>query len=307
MAHWIFVVTTHLIDGEQYDARRILDIRLADGFWGLGEKTPNRKTLTSGDEVLFYTGNPYKSFSASASLASASFQLTAAQKVQFGHNKEFFTPDYGVLLENIKVWTTAVQVQDVLPGLRFIENKENWRAYFQGGVRLLQPEDYSLILQHSTGYHPEPSPPAQDLESPSEFALEAHLEEFIDSNWKSIDFGSKLARYTTGEQDGRQFPAGPWSIDFLCTDSSSGELVVIELKRGRTSDAAVGQVLRYIGWVQENLAQPGQRTRGIIVAREADDALRLAVSSLPNVSVLTYRVDFSLRTHTGEARGKPAA
>jgi RecB family endonuclease NucS len=70
--------------------------------------------------------------------------------------------------------------------------------------------------------------------------------------------------------------------------------VVIELKRGRSSDSAVGQVLRYIGWVNENLAKPGQRTRGIIIAKEVDDALRYAVKELENVRVLTYKVDFKL-------------
>jgi hypothetical protein len=68
------------------------------------------------------------------------------------------------------------------------------------------------------------------------------------------------------------------------------------LKRGRSSDSAVGQVLRYIGWVDENLARPGQKTRGIIIAKEVDDALRYAVKGLMNVSVLTYKVDFKLST-----------
>ena len=73
-------------------------------------------------------------------------------------------------------------------------------------------------------------------------------------------------------------------------------MVVIELKRGKMSDATVGQLLRYIGWVQENLAEPGQKTRGIIIASNVDDALRLAVRNLPNAKVLTYRVDFHLKT-----------
>ena len=128
--------------------------------------------------------------------------------------------------------------------------------------------------------------------SESQFALEAHLEEFIDKNWKHINFGAELARYEVDDQNGRQFPAGAWSIDFLCTDKANGDFVVIELKRGKTSDAAVGQVLRYVGWVAENLAKPGQRVRGIIISQEVDDALKYAVKGLSNVSVLTYKVRF---------------
>jgi len=70
--------------------------------------------------------------------------------------------------------------------------------------------------------------------------------------------------------------------------------VVIELKRGKTSDATVGQVLRYIGWVAENLAEPTQQVRGIIISQEVDDALKYAIKGLKNVNVLTYKVDFKL-------------
>jgi RecB family endonuclease NucS len=86
-----------------------------------------------------------------------------------------------------------------------------------------------------------------------------------------------------------------WSIDFLAVDRDSGDLVVIELKRGQTSDATVGQVLRYRNWVQEHLAEGNQHVRGIIVAAEIDDALRYAIKGLPDIAVLTYQVDFRLR------------
>ena len=69
---------------------------------------------------------------------------------------------------------------------------------------------------------------------------------------------------------------------------------MIELKRGQTSDATVGQVLRYINWVRENVATSGQNVRGIIVASEVDEALRYAARDLPNVSVKTYSVTFAL-------------
>jgi RecB family endonuclease NucS len=105
---------------------------------------------------------------------------------------------------------------------------------------------------------------------------------------------TNLVKYEADDQNGRQFPAGPWSIDFLCVDKANNDFVVIELKRGRSSDSTVGQVLRYMGWVQENLAKAGQRVHGIIIAQDVDDALRYAVKGLMNVSVLTYKVDFKL-------------
>ena len=53
-------------------------------------------------------------------------------------------------------------------------------------------------------------------------------------------------------------------------------------------------MLRYINWVLENVAVPGQKVRGIIVASAIDDAIRYAVRGLPNVSIKTYEVTFTL-------------
>lgn len=194
------------------------------------------------------------------------------------------------MLEDIQLWETSRLVKDLIPNLKFIDNKVNWGAYFQGGVRQLSEDDFRTITEMRQGEEKT----EDEIISESQFALEAHLEEFIDNNWKQIHFGEEIEKYKVGDQDGRQFPAGPWSIDFLCVDQNNNDFVVIELKRGKTSDATVGQILRYIGWVEENLAQPGQQTRGIIIAQDVDDALRYSVKGLKNISVLTYKVDFKL-------------
>jgi hypothetical protein len=67
----------------------------------------------------------------------------------------------------------------------------------------------------------------------------------------------------------RRFPAGQWSIDFPRVDEKTGDFVVVELKRGKSSDAVMGQLARYMMWVTENLAKPGQKVRGIIVRTDA--------------------------------------
>lgn len=292
---WVFVVTAQKIGGKLYSPHDILNLRFKDRFWGLGESTPNRKLVKKGDQVVFYLGIPIKSFTAGAVLASDAFQLDASQKQKYSHDLEYFTADYGVLLEDLRSWENGVAVDEVVSALSFIKNKENWGVYFQGGIRQIPPEDFGVITQGRKASLIESIREERDIESESEFALEAHLEEFIDQNWAKINFGQKLVRFTTEEQSGRQYPAGQWSIDFLCKDAGTGDLVVVELKRGRTSDATVGQILRYIGWVQENIAKPGQNTRGIIIASGVDDALRLAVRNVPAVKVMTYKVDFLLR------------
>jgi predicted RNA-binding protein len=294
MNYWMFTVTQRKLDGQILEAEDILKQRLSDKFWGLGERTANRRSLKQGDRVVFYVGVPLMVFAATATLAADSFALSDEQKDAYSHGIPLYRSDYGVLLENIELWESPRLVKDLIPVLKFIENKENWGAYFQGGVRQLSEDNFRAIVDRHTLPPAEPSKTEDVISSESQFALEAHLEEFIDKNWKHIDFGANLVRYETEEQSGRQFPAGTWSIDFLCIDKSNGDFVVVELKRGRSSDAAIGQVLRYMGWVAENLAKPEQNTRGIIIAKDIDDALKYAVRGLSNVGVLTYKVDFKL-------------
>ena len=128
----------------------------------------------------------------------------------------------------------------------------------------------------------------------SAFALEKHLEEFMEENWSSIEFGQRIAIWSDEEVNGRQFETGVGIIDFLCVDEESGDYVVLELKKGKTSDAVVGQTQRYMGWVRRNLTDPGQGVRGVIVAREADDKLKYALSEAPNIDLMTYEVSFTL-------------
>ena len=297
MTNWMFIVTGRKYDGETFPADQIFGIRFEDKFWGLGAKTPNRKNLKKGDRVVFYMGLPHKNFVGAATLASGSYELSRSEREKFSHNKDFYRSDFGVLLEDTTVWERATPVESLVPDLEFIDNKEYWYAYFQGGVRELSDQDFNLVLESRKTSFSETVRSEEDIESESEFALESQLEEFLDTNWGQIDFGRSLVRIDADEQTGRQFPAGTWSIDFLCLDKDTDDLVVVELKRGKTSDATVGQVLRYMGWVRENIANRKQGVRGIIIAREVDKALTYAVSGQDKIEVLTYKLDFLLESH----------
>ena len=63
----------------------------------------------------------------------------------------------------------------------------------------------------------------------------------------------------------------------MSVDQKTGAFVVIELKRRQTSDSTVEQVLRYIEWVRENIAETDQKVDVVIVCLEMDEALRLAI------------------------------
>ena len=143
---------------------------------------------------------------------------------------------------------------------------------------------------------------AEGVENPAEFVLEKYLEEFIVSNFPAI-FEGKLRIYSEPVKDddssesiiGQQFDTGEVGIiDILAQDKSSNDFVVIELKKGRGADKIVGQVLSYMGWVEEKLCGGGQKVRGLIICKEPDSRLSSALKMAKNVSVKYYRINFKL-------------
>lgn len=149
-----------------------------------------------------------------------------------------------------------------------------------------------------SGAEPEDLPEGVTAPAPEllvRFGVEQHLEDFLVYNWEKTELGS---RYDLHEEDGdigQQFETSVGRIDLLARDKKSGDWVVVELKKGQGSDAVVGQILRYIGWVQEHLASEGQGVTGIIIAGDVDDRLCFALKPLDNVSLLTYSLQFNLQ------------
>jgi hypothetical protein len=129
-------------------------------------------------------------------------------------------------------------------------------------------------------------------EAPSEFAYERDLQNFLAKNLTLFEPGLELYQDDEGVT-GIEFDCGGRFIDILAIDAQKG-LVVIELKVSRGYDRVVGQILRYIGWIKANHAEVGQGVRGIIAAREITDDLRLACSSLPDVSLYEYELSVKL-------------
>ena len=131
---------------------------------------------------------------------------------------------------------------------------------------------------------------AQDV-----FALEKHLEDFLVANWKLTEFGKDFDIYEDADgQTGQQYPTDTGPMDILAISKDKKRLLVVELKRGKTSDAVVGQILRYMAYVQEMLCEQGQSVEGAIVALEDDQKLRRSLSMLNNVHFYRYRVSFRL-------------
>lgn len=127
------------------------------------------------------------------------------------------------------------------------------------------------------------------------FVLEKHLEDFLIANWESTELG-KL--YDLIEEDGnmvsQQYPTKEiGNIDLLVREKERGDYVVIELKKGRTSDATVGQLTRYMGWVKKHKAG-GNKVKGIVIAGSQDERLKYALEMVPDIKFFLYRISFSL-------------
>ena len=134
-----------------------------------------------------------------------------------------------------------------------------------------------------------------DVEDPVAFAMEQHLEEFLIENWGQTELGKTFTVFQEdGELTGQQYPTDTGEIDILAVSKDNKRLLVIELKRGRASDKVVGQILRYMGYVRDEVAEPDQEVEGMIIALEDDKRLRRAITMVPCISFFRYEVNFKL-------------
>jgi hypothetical protein len=171
-------------------------------------------------------------------------------------------------------------------------------------IARLDPDVAKQVLKYVEPDSPEPvppiSPPVPSVEprpngSPADRLTEVHLEEWLVEHWDQVNFGRPLKLYEEGSEPvGQQYDTkAVGRIDLLCEDTDSGALVVVELKKGRQSDATVGQLARYMGWVKEHLAKD-RLVEGVVLTPSYDERLRYAVKAFPGVRVLRYETRFEI-------------
>lgn len=156
---------------------------------------------------------------------------------------------------------------------------------------------YATEIESLLGPTPQRAIIATDptIEDPTVFALEKHLEEFLVHNWPQTSLGQRYEIYQEeGEIVGQQYPSDTGPIDILAISKDKTELLVVELKRGRASDAVIGQIQRYMGYVMEELAEEGQTVRGAIIALEDDLRIRRALKVTHNIEFYRYQISFKL-------------
>lgn len=133
------------------------------------------------------------------------------------------------------------------------------------------------------------------VEDPVAFAMEKHLEAFLVANWGQTELAQTFSIFEEdGEPVGQQYATDAGPIDILAISKDKKRLLVVELKRGRASDVVVGQILRYMGYVKEQIAEPDQTVEGVIIALDDDKKLRWALAAVPSISFYRYQISFKL-------------
>jgi predicted type IV restriction endonuclease len=126
-------------------AAELLDVRL----WGIGAKTPNRKSLAPGDRVLIYVGAPEREFVGHARLSSATHVWTQEEQARYPGDW-----DSGVAFDDAEVWAHPVPMKSVLPHLDLRETNPN--AHFFAGVARIKQHDYETVVGAANGKLPSP-------------------------------------------------------------------------------------------------------------------------------------------------------
>ena len=122
-----------------------------------------------------------------------------------------------------------------------------------------------------------------------QFALEAHLRDFLAKNLERVESGLRL--YEKDNQKGIEFVIDNGRIDILAIDKDN-RFVVIELKLSRGRNKTIGQILYYMGWVDENLGNAP--CRGVIIANEISDDLLLAARRIPDITLCRYHLSVTV-------------
>ena len=88
----------------------------------------------------------------------------------------------------------------------------------------------------------------------------------------------------------QQYQTDTGPLDILAISKDKKQLLVVELKKGRASDAVVGQTLRYMSFVQEMaLAEEGpDRARNHALQSKMTRVIRRALAMVSNILFLSH-------------------
>lgn len=155
----------------------------------------------------------------------------------------------------------------------------------------IDQKDYETIIEWNKSQPPE-APTALGA------LLEEDLRSYIASQptiepmFGEVYKGYELYKEPDGRITGELYDTKTVGQIDLLYQNETGDLLVVELKRTEdTTDKAVGQIARYLGWVQDNIGKT-KNVEGLLVARSASEELKYATKALRNCKLCTYEIQF---------------
>ena len=179
-----------------------------------------------------------------------------------------------------------VQLNEILKEISSDLNIDLWTLDILWWALLNPPSEKTEIIESG-----------EDEVDETSFGLERHLHNFLYDNWGKTKLGKEWDLVEEGGDIigyGYERITEVGRIDLLAKHKNDSRWLVIELKRGKTSDKAVGQVLRYMGWVRSNLIESNEDVEGLIIGLEDDSNLMFAISEVSKVRFMRYKIDFQL-------------
>lgn len=124
------------------------------------------------------------------------------------------------------------------------------------------------------------------------FKRESELQLYIAKNINQFSFlGKQVQLHPNGIE---YYIKDVGRIDILARDSD-GNFIVIETKVNSIPDKTVGQISRYMGWVEANLNMDNCKVYGIIIGHKITKKLKYAVSLHDDIYLLKYSIGVKLK------------
>ncbi len=170
--------------------------------------------------------------------------------------------------------------------IKFVGNiRNNLQSYKSAVVRykkFLTYAGYSLAASKIESSEENFDSPSTEESIQQRFTLERDMQAALRLNISSLDPHLKII------DDGAERAVNSGLIDITCDDGNS--LVVVELKAGKADSRAIGQILGYMGDLQEE--EGGKTVRGILVAQDFDKRTKAAARVVPALSLKKYSIEF---------------
>ena len=122
----------------------IFNERVQENKWPIYNKTPQLRNVKEGKNVVFYiagAGEKRQSFIGSAKIKS----IIDNKNTTVDTNQEFKQVLFHVEFKELKIFDKDVNIKDHIDNLDFIENKEKYGLYFQGGIYKIDQISYDYI------------------------------------------------------------------------------------------------------------------------------------------------------------------